>query len=411
MRRLYYSDDEFGQAFSELKNYREVPPVGNWREINARLDQRTTFRYTYIIGIAATLAVILSLGLSIYFSTEPARERIQAQKKDNLTKPALVAEPTLVQPAIEHKSYDAPSVSVDVDTKVANALQNIESGLAILNTREQDLIKPIKSIRRATFNAPLRSTNYRAYELLVGVDDDASHPMAVARPFDQNDFTSFYFGVNIQPQHTMLTNRSSAEGGALNPQFSPGMAYGVSAGFRLSDAWALETGGMMSQENQRYEAGAMQPQASKRMASLGTDQAQTEQSLQQYHLALNYYRIPLMVKFRMPWSQRRSIRDESVSLLAGMQYGYLRNGFNSNLTAPSETQTNVVTEDIKRSDVQVLSGVERSSAVSRHFSISYGFKVGYGLRQISSLETERVTKFNRPHNMNAAINLALTFSK
>ena len=51
MRRLYYNDDEFSQAFSELKDYREVPPTGNWREINARLDQRTAFRYTKLIGM------------------------------------------------------------------------------------------------------------------------------------------------------------------------------------------------------------------------------------------------------------------------------------------------------------------------------------------------------------------------
>jgi len=59
----------------------------------------------------------------------------------------------------------------------------------------------------------------------------------------------------------------------------------------------------------------------------------------------------------------------------------------------------------------VLTGVERSSAVSQHFSLNYGFRVGYGLRQISSLETERVTRFQNPHNLSAAFNVALTFSK
>ena len=95
-----------------------------------------------------------------------------------------------------------------------------------------------------------------------------------------------------------------------------------------------------------------------------------------------------------------------------MQYGYFRNGFNTNLDAhPESNSTDVVTEDIKRSDVQVLTGVERSSALSRNFAVNYGFRVGYGLRQISSLETERITRFNNPHNLSAAFNLSLTFSK
>jgi hypothetical protein len=378
MRRLYYNDDEFSQAFSELKDYREVPPVGNWREINARLDQRTAFRYTKLIGIAATLAIVVGLGFGIYFSTEPARERTQAIKRENLTKPTVIA--PIVQPHVETKT----EAVVTNDNRIDEALENIQAGLAVLNaSREPDVIKPIRSIRKPSFAAPTKSFNRSAYEILTMVGDDVDNDLRPkVRNVAQQTNAPFYVGVNIQPQHTMLTHQAASYEEQLHQNFSPGLAYGVTAGYRISEAWALETGGLFSMENQRYEAAAEQQLAAKSMAKQNTsapDEATTVQS----RLALNYYRVPLMVKFRMPWTQRRSIRDESVSLIGGVQYGYLRNGFNSYNNIDDEMQTDVVTEDIKRSDVQVLSGIERASSLSKNFSISYGFRVGYGLRQIS----------------------------
>ena len=411
MRRLFYNDDEFSQAFQSLKDYREVPPVGNWRQINAKLDQRKAYRYTRFIGVAAVLTVIVGLGLSIYFSTEPARLRTQALRQENLTRKPLAVEPVITKPSAKPhvNNIDAAVVASQNVEQLAAAFDNVQTALSALDVRQHDVIKALRTIRRGPLTAPLKTLDYHAYEMLTGVD--LSEPTAL----DKHEATSnyvcmpFYVGVNIQPQHTMLTSSNALNDPNLNNKFSPGLAYGVSAGYRLSEAWALETGGMLSMENNRYEA--TREQQAKKVAKLNAAPEATP-ALAQYRLALSYYRIPLMVKFRMPWNpKRRSICEESVSMIGGVQYGYFRNGFNERVNADADQAPDVVTEDIKRSDVQVLTGVERSSAVSRHLSVNYGFRVGYGLRQISSLETERLTKFNNPHNLSAAFNLALTFSK
>ena len=412
MRRLYYNDDEFSQAFSELKNYREVPPVGNWRQINAKLDKRTTYRYTRLIGFTTILGVIIGLGLSIYYSTEPARLRTQALKHEKLVAPPVAEEPIATKPFVKW-SNNASTSEVNIEAtldKVDAALINIEQSLAVLNdARAYDIIKPLHSIGKTNLIAPLKPLDYHAYEMLTGISIEQTNNNNKCEPLPNYVCAPFYVGVNIQPQHTMLLSRDAVSNPNVNYKFSPGLAYGVSAGYRLSNAWALEAGGMLSMENNRYEAA--QAQQAKKVAKLNA--APSETPMQQYKLALSYYRIPLMVKFRMPWNpKRRSICEESVSMIGGVQYGYFRNGFNTRIDATPEAQTtDVVTEDIKRSDVQVLTGVERSSSLSRHLSVNYGFRVGYGLRQISSLETERVAKFNNPHNLSAAFNLALTFSK
>jgi len=406
MRRLFYNDDEFSQAFHSLRDYREVPPVGNWRAINAKLDKRKAYRYTGVVGAVTVLSIVVGLGLSIYFSTEPARLRTQALKHESLTRPPLAAEPVIARPSARSQ----PNVDAVLDnTKVSGTLENVNAALAIMDVRPHDVIKPLRAIRRTAFMAPLKTLDYHAYEMLTGSGDvpvpteikDEVVSAYVCRPF--------YVGVNIQPQHTMLAASNVVDNPNVGYKFSPGLAYGVSAGYRLSSAWSLETGGMLSMENNRYEA--VREQQAKKAAKVNT--TPDAQPLQQYKLALSYYRIPLMVKFRMPWNpKRRSICEESVSMIGGVQYGYFRNGFNSSMAPNGDTQnSDVVTEDIKRSDVQVLTGVERSSAVSQHFSLNYGFRVGYGLRQISSLETERVTRFQNPHNLSAAFNVALTFSK
>src|SRR5687767_5414179 len=82
MRRLYYSDDDFGQQFREaLGNYREVPPRGNWKKINARLDKRVIRRYTGWIGGMAAMLTVVVLGVSINISTRNARLQNDALKQ------------------------------------------------------------------------------------------------------------------------------------------------------------------------------------------------------------------------------------------------------------------------------------------------------------------------------------------
>ncbi|HZG01278.1 MAG TPA: outer membrane beta-barrel protein [Chitinophagales bacterium] len=429
MRRLYYSDDDFGQAFRDaLGDYREVPPSGNWKRLRARLDKRKYRRYTGWISAAAALLAVVTLGIGINLSTKNARLRNEALKEHSLiqqenartaksnsvsTNPvaADVAadKPTVFEssgsqaPALSHQSISTvaknrgASKQNTVGTKKSNS---ITANTAQVSSTDNNLIPGFENETLAPINT-LESPAFETYAdrtiRSAALPDEAfvgNSVLAMKAPAPS--CYKFYVGVAAQPQHNTFYSESALHDRRMRYKFSPGYAFGLTAGYNVCSKLSIETGALWSVENQVYD---FSNQPSKKPLVSVPNSTQTK-------VSLAYIRVPLIVKYKMRWAADQTVCDNSINLLGGVQYGRFLTG-----STKAHLEYSLTSEELKKNDVQVIVGVERTQSLAPSLSFNYGFRAGYGLGHMASGHSQRVNTMYKPHNMLAAVHLSLTLHK
>lgn len=419
MRRLYYNDDDFGQQFRDaLGDYREVPPRGNWKKINARLDKRVIRRYTgWISGIAAMLAVVI-LGASINISTKNARLHNEALKQQSAK--LQLENNNRVPPTQTHSSPTNPisnnvviSKSKATTTNISNDLVG-EASTLNLTTRTQALqsnVEEALTIVNTAFDRAANENIDRVASLEVNEVETIDAADLLLMLTNEEEFVTgsdfnlsneacydFYVGIALQPQHNLFLSQSAIHDQRMLYKFSPGYAFGVTAGYNVLSKLSVETGGMWSVENQNYEFA----KAQSKKPTLST----TTSNANQTKVGLNYVRVPLMLKYKMRWSGYSPTCASSINVLGGVQYGRFFGG-----QSEAQKEYKLTEEEIKKNDLQVMLGAERSQPIAKNLTLNYGLRFGYGLSQMGAGQSQRINTIYKPHNMLAAVNVSLNLHK
>lgn len=399
MRRLYYSDDEFGRAFRDgLQDYKEVPPVGNWRQIKNRLDQKKAWSYRKPLYSLLGVLFLVSLGLAIIFTT-----------KENGQYRRTVETPIKIDIDKNQKSPVAPrhyaSQGEDmVDRRTKRFVRHTFNNNSVIEpapfSTSTDIVSPTAAFDKSDV---AELTNLHPFFNTANRLAEQQSPSLSKN----KHCTSFYLGVAVQPQHNMLFSGSVLADNRVRYLISPSVAFGLNGGYFFNRKWGIESGALLSMENQRFDAAPAKSKLAKTVTV--TNVSSTSVDMRRNRITMNYYRIPLTLKYRIPWSGKDNLCSESLELLAGVQYGRYRHGYIKNIA--QSTYSELTKESVNEDDLQVVTGIERSTALPLNLTVNYGLRFGYSLTQSAASKNERIDRFYRPHHTNAALNLSIRYNK
>ena len=410
MRRLFFSDDEFNKVFSEkLKDFKTPVPNGLWGKINAKLDNQKPDRkglsYWWLFPIAIVFVIALTINLSTNYNIKNISQSsslLNIQRpiltKDNFNsfdKNSLSNKTSQLQ---KHKEIVTNAIFKNRLDIVLNDLDNVIESLNSLsdysntNYFDSETITPIAQLENKRTQDFRESNVEVAYNQSIYKSTDLINKTNCV--FVSDNCSKYYFGLSYQAQSTTLLSNTTRKNPNLNNIFTISSGYGLVIGMNVRNNLALEFNPFLSSENQAYRS----------IITSKKSNATVKKS--ENLVKFNYIRIPISIKYKIPTKGTKSVCDESINLIGGLQYGYFKNGH----TTFGDIEYDLTKEDVKQNDFQILAGIERSKSINQKLDIHIGLKASYGFTQIAADNSLRINELYKPHNFTTALFVKLTMS-
>ncbi len=383
MRRLFYSDDDFGGLFREkLNGHQEEPSRGLWdkidRELSGKKEYPKKIHAIWWMGgfVFCTVSVLLFINFILPQHNDPIKH---LTSKANTIKQVEI---TVVSDSLNNQEARKNN-----DTKTQN--QIVLSSQYTLKTKIEKAPYTPSVNKHTMVLSPLslKSPYYLSdesisYALPINSVNEVIEPKKYINEMENRDVksnTSFSKGIlgRIKigyGQYWMLTN-TLQKNPNMTASYSPAMTVQAGLGYRINNVWSFETGINLTSANVNYQA--TYP-VSLNMRSSGTVQNK---------ISLLFLQAPVLVNYNLTKDSNHTIE---------LQAGYVISKFISGKTITDDYTTIIKEDDIKLYQQALTLGVESGVQFSKLLSVRYGLSTICNTSTLTTKINERLNDLYYP---------------
>ncbi len=410
MRRLFYSDDDFGGMFRDKLNQHQVQPSeGLWSKIDSRLNGTThSGNKNRAIWCSAGLVLVTILLLLTYNMVSPVVEENDAlssieSQTNNSTIPIIAHTNTESDNTRTEEQGFVNSESIKASSSLT--LRGSINLLQLEQTLDDVLLNLKNTIRTDTQLTPL-TVQLRYFNQAVNIppidaviahglfsnnvtDNEVDQPLlnnsGLEESCSNGTYGQFNFGFG---NYWMLTN-SFQKNPNMNALFSPAYTISVGGGCIINKSLALEIALSGLQSKINYES----VNQNKRMQS--TTKIRSD-------ISLSFVQVPVSIKFNITRDCNRSLE---------LQAGYVFSKLVSASTFLGGNEYPFASDEIKQQQHAVLLGVESGAGLSNKLSLRYGLRASCNTSMLATMESERLNDLYRPVPLVVSAHIGLQLHK
>lgn len=399
MRRLFYSDDDFGGMFRDkLQQHRVTPSNTVWARIETELNGRKSVGKKRALWLL--LGLIISTVSTLYlYNQSTLNERLAAHSNsisNNLKTSALQ------QPTILHNNFTTPNITnaqslnnfpVYSSFNILKTLKNIDqvlgqldhtivyekmdSPLPLLNPHEL----PLESNEDLLYTEPSTST---AFNFIP----QSSPPVELISK-NENCSSGLYAALAYSYGNYWLLTNSFQNNPNVTASFSPMRQISIQVGNKLNKRWSLESGINYLQSQVNYR-------------SLNQNKRMQTSMIVDNRIDLRFVQLPLAVRYNLTGDCNRTLEIKA---------GYALSKYVKGTTTLGDYAFEFASDEIKPFQHVVTAGLESGIKVSKLIGVRYGFDVTSNTAMLSTKNVERINDLYRPIPLTLSAHLGISINK
>lgn len=398
MRRLFYSDDDFGGLFRDkLEHHKSNPSPVVWNRIEAELQGKKTYRGRKSLWLLIGLVFITISSLYLYNQSTlneymmahshltSNEKKVHSQKNVDGSK----QDAELIY-AKELSSTDQPILPT---TNFTQVLRDVEQSLDILEQASFDR----KPVSLPEFDDVPKNENI-VYENIITLEPAPLDSFSITSEsseetnfdlFNENCFKGIYGGLAFLYGNYWLLTNSFQNNPNVTAAFSPLRQWSIQLGQRLNKKWSVESGIQFQQARIHYR-------------SINQNKRMQTSVMVDNRIDFAFVQWPVALRYNITGDCNRSLE---------LKAGYILSKYLKGTTTLSEYSFEFAPDEIKPYQHIVALGLETGVHLFKHVDIRYGIDATCNTAMLSTWNAERINDLYRPIPLTIAGRLGITFHK
>lgn len=397
MRRLFYSDDDFGGLFRDkLTNHKVTPSSAVWDRIETQLNgQKPPKRNGYVrllLGI-----VCATIGILYLFNQATITQQAITQKNKTSIKTTFVAtEPSASDKQINTISSDYFYIPTQTPlsqySSTYSALQQVNQSSDILQVlRQPNALSPLSKKADVFSSITYKSENAAVISntSIFNITHNNHNNIIVQSDKDNTCNRGIFAGISVAYGNYWLLTNSFQNNPNVTASFSPVREIRGQLGFKLNKRWAMESGITYQFAQVNYR-------------SINQNKRMQTSTMVDNAIRLQFVQMPLTFRYNLIGDCNRTLE---------LTAGYKFSKYMKAQTILNEAAFDIATDEIKPYQHAISLGLETGFKFSRKMAARYGFDATCNTSMLSTPVSERINDLYRPIPLTLSAHLGIVFNK